>query len=338
MAYRAELKVKSIILSIKKLLKNWTQSVDLKKTRILQLPSFIFLCGGKISSDEEIFYSCRDIFYSHIKEHKYSYFDNVILAENVFDYFKLSEYKDLLSFEKDLASLSALTIIFSESPGSIAELGSFSVLEYIRDRLLVVIHSDDAYSKSFIWQGPISYLNNVDIDNRLHESISVYNWNKIQADSNNKSLSRSDFGDADHLSKNVGQILNKINKTSTFTYNHAGHIMILIVEALSIIQIATMDDIEYFISEFLSEFNYPIKVSKIKQYLNLLASLNIISLVLYGHNKFYVASNPEINWIKWSYKENIDTLRWQITFADFIENVQRDKYRALKSYKTKQNK
>ena len=124
----------------------------------MRFPGFILLCGGGISEAGGAFKSCRDIFLSHIRSHDCSFRDKVVLAEQVFQYFKHSAYKDLLRFEQDLAGLSSLTVIFSESAGSIAELGSFSVLKPIQDRLLVVMHEDDADKESFIWRGPACYL------------------------------------------------------------------------------------------------------------------------------------------------------------------------------------
>ena len=65
----------------------------------------------------------------------------------MFEYFEHSDYQDLLRFERDLAELSSLTVLFSESPGSIAELGSFAVMNTIQERLLVVMHQEDAHRK-----------------------------------------------------------------------------------------------------------------------------------------------------------------------------------------------
>ena len=119
---------------------------------------YIFLCGGRISdSDHQEFLSCRDLFYSYINKNGCSFCKDIVLAEKIFEYFDHSEYQDLLHFERDLAELSSLTVIFSESPGSIAELGSFSVLNTIQERLLVVMHQDDTHQESFIWRGPVSF-------------------------------------------------------------------------------------------------------------------------------------------------------------------------------------
>ena len=124
------------------------------------------------------FKSCRDIFYRYITRSECLFRENVILAEQVFRYFEHSSYQDLLRFERDLAELSVLTVIFSESAGSIAELGSFAVLKTVQERLLVVMHEDDAYEKSFIWRGPVLYLKELAKVNGKPDPITVYNWRK----------------------------------------------------------------------------------------------------------------------------------------------------------------
>ena len=124
----------------KTLYNEWLSSIDLAKTRVIRFPSLIFLCGGGISNNSERFKSWRDIFYRHISQNDSSFKENVVLAEEIFRYFEHSAYHDLLHFEQDLAALSSLVVLLSESPGSIAEFGSFAVLRTIQDRLLVVLH------------------------------------------------------------------------------------------------------------------------------------------------------------------------------------------------------
>ncbi|MDP2046074.1 MAG: retron St85 family effector protein, partial [Deltaproteobacteria bacterium] len=145
-------------MEIHDIFKEWTSSIDLGKTQVVRFPSLIFLCGGPISEIPENFESCRDIFYKYINKSHYPFREKVLLVEKVFSYFKHSAYRDLLRFETDLAELSALTVIFSESPGSIAELGALAVLKPVREKLLVVIHEDDGDKESFIWRGPVLFL------------------------------------------------------------------------------------------------------------------------------------------------------------------------------------
>ena len=213
-------------MEIKHLYTEWISSINLTKTRIVKFPSFIFLCGGPISigSDSGKFLSCRDIFYYHINNNPCSFREKIIRAEKVFEYFEHSNYEDLLIFERDLAELSSLTVLFSESPGSIAELGSFAVLNTIQERLLIVMHQDDTHRSSFIWRGPILFLKNLAKSNGKDDPITVYNWQKKKEDGH-EYFEAEAFSDAVDLAETIEEIIKKqpgtmaFNKKTTWARN-----------------------------------------------------------------------------------------------------------------------
>ena len=102
-----------------------------------------------------------------------------------------------------------MTIVFSESPGAIAEIGSFSVLENIKDRLLLVLHEEDAKrSDSFIWKGPVTYLKVMAKNKGNDNPIYVYNWSKVfdAADC----CSESVFPDASDLYNAIKEIIKRL--------------------------------------------------------------------------------------------------------------------------------
>ena len=254
-----------------KIYTEWISAVDLTKTRIVKFPSYIFLCGGPFSKDQGKFLSCRDIFYSYINKNSCSFRENIIRAEEVFEYFDHSDYRDLLCFERDLAELSALTVLFSESPGSIAELGSFAVLETIQERLLVVMHQDDAHGKSFIWRGPVLFLKHLAESNRKKDPITIYNWQKKKDD--NGYFNPGDFSDAVDLAETIEAIISKRPKTVSFRKKQLGHIMLLIICFLKIVQLATLEEIIF----MLKGFGIEQELKTVKQHLSLLKSLRLIA-------------------------------------------------------------
>lgn len=313
-----------------KIYSEWISAVDLKKTRIVKFPSFIFLCGGRISdSNQNQFLSCRDLFYSYINQNGCSFRENVVLAEKIFEYFDHSDYQDLLNFEKDLAELSSLTVIFSESPGSIAELGSFAVLNTIQERLLIVMHQDDTHQESFIWRGPVSFLKNLAKSNGSEDPISIYSWQRKRDDNCHTTI--EDFADAIDLSETIESIITKFPKTVRFNKNQLGHIMLLIISSLKIVRLATLEEIVY----LLRGYGIGTDQKTVKQHLSLLRSLHLIVLQPYGHYEFYLAA-PQSDWISWGYEaetaKNRDADRWSSQFVEFYDNNQKEKYRALRSY------
>ena len=119
-----------------------------------------------------------------------------------------------------MAELSSLTVLFSESPGSIAELGSFAVLNTIQERLLVVMHQEDAHRKSFIWRGPVLFLKNLAKSNGKEDPITIYNWQKKKDD--NGYFNTGDFTDAVDLAETIEAIIGKQPKTVSFSKKQLG--------------------------------------------------------------------------------------------------------------------
>lgn len=247
----------------------------------------------------------------------------------MFKYFEHSDYQDLLGFERDLAELSSLTVLFSESPGSIAELGSFSVLKTIQERLLVVMHQDDAHQESFIWRGPVMFLKNLAKSNKKEDPITIYNWKKKKDD--NGYFNTGDFSDALDLTETIEAIIGKRPKTVSFRKKQLGHIMLLIICSLKIVQIAILKEIVF----ILNSFGIDHEEKTVKQYLSLLKSLGLIVLHPYRNYEFYIAA-PQSDWFSWSYDTKTakirDADRWVNQFIEFYEDNQKEKIRALRSY------
>ena len=227
-----------------------------------------------------------------------------------------------------MAELSALTVLFSESPGSIAELALFSVLKTIQDRLLVVMHKDDSNQESFIWRGPVQFLKDLAKTNRKRDPITIYNWGKKDGEKDYFNL--DDFCDAEDLKETIESIMNARPKTLGFKKDRLGHIMLLMIGILEIVQIATLEEIVFLLKAF--EINHD--SSKVKRHLSLLKSLDLIALEPYRNYNFYLAS-PHIGWISWAYTKtaNIrDTDRWKNQFIEYYDRKQIEKHRALRSY------
>lgn len=95
----------------------------------------------------------------------------VILAERANQLYRDTEYKDLISFEEDIARISALVLLIAESAGSLAELGAFASIDSIRANLAVLIQTSHNESESFVRYGPIQRLKIED-----ERRVGVYPW------------------------------------------------------------------------------------------------------------------------------------------------------------------
>jgi hypothetical protein len=78
-----------------------------------------------------------------------------VLAEDPGIFLPLGEYIELLSFESDIAQLSELLVLFSESFGSAAELGVFVMDDEVSPKLLVIIDDKNFSENSFVTLGPL---------------------------------------------------------------------------------------------------------------------------------------------------------------------------------------
>ena len=133
--------------------------LDLGSLHVQAPTEVIFLCGGPYDGPKEAgLKSLRHAFHC-IAEHPSLKGRDIIMAEDVTrrsDF--AAHYDDLLLFERDIAQITELVLLFCESEGSFAELGSFSSYEEIYRQLLVVVRHIYWEQDSFIKLGPLNFL------------------------------------------------------------------------------------------------------------------------------------------------------------------------------------
>ena len=141
------------------MLTTFCDNVDVGSVRVYPPKRYVLLCGGEISSIlEPKPKSLRDAFLRGISSTalKNSY---TLQIEDILEFFdKDSPYIDLVKFESDIAQVCELVLLFAESPGSFAELGRFSVIEGIFEKLLLIVQSKYLSKSSFITNGPVASL------------------------------------------------------------------------------------------------------------------------------------------------------------------------------------
>jgi hypothetical protein len=185
----------------------------------------ILLCGGQMTAiGENIPTSIRDAFY------KITNFEPLkgaspLRAEDVEAlHIKEAKYSDLLKFECDIAQLSKLVLLFSESFGSAAELGAFAMHSEIASKMLVVIREKHYNQTSFIKVGILESLKS----EYGRESYYILDDNHVGIFGDNLShINRDEL--AATLSKPVSDKLAAIDSFTTFDPKLRGHIVKLIV-------------------------------------------------------------------------------------------------------------
>jgi len=121
----------------------------------------LFVCGGIVHPVDKQLPpgSFRDRLMRYTAEKGIEFHDYIVLAEEFKDYYVDGNYRDLLTFEDDIASLSTLVIIFLESAGSLVELGLYCSRPAFFKKLLVVVPKDELETEdSFIYLGPLKFI------------------------------------------------------------------------------------------------------------------------------------------------------------------------------------
>lgn len=142
-------------------------NMDPDKIRVHPPSSVVFLCGGLISQPGKPSEMLRDLFFNISKTSAPPY--NIILAEDADPLTSDAGYKDLLSFESDVAQIVGLILLFVESAGSLAELGAFSALPTIAPNMLAVVNQYHYEQKSFVRRGPLLHLERTYGEDRVHQ-------------------------------------------------------------------------------------------------------------------------------------------------------------------------
>ena len=141
------------------MLTTFCDNVNVKSVRVYPPKRYVLLCGGEVSSIlEPKPISLRDAFLKGgaITALRQS---SILLIEEIEEFFdKDSPYIDLGKFEGDIAQACELVLLFSESPGSFTELGSFTMLNGVTEKLLLIVQSKYLSKPSFITKGPVASL------------------------------------------------------------------------------------------------------------------------------------------------------------------------------------
>jgi hypothetical protein len=136
--------------------------VDIKKLRLQKLPNFIFLCGGetttiKSEGQPNKYKSMRGAILDNI-ECIPTLSDKIRLAEDYKDWLEHGTIKNLIDFELAIADMAGAIVLILEAPGAYAELGSFSVLDKLSEKLILIVNNKLISENSYINLGPIKYL------------------------------------------------------------------------------------------------------------------------------------------------------------------------------------
>ena len=245
---------------------------------------------------------------------------DIRLAEEVDAFYPESPYTNLIEFEIDIAQASDVVLLFSEGYGSLAELGAFSQIPQIAERMLVIVqsvHYDNV--KSFVRDGPIRHL-----ETNHQNSVEVFDWHTQQSSGPSKLDSASFRRHLADITNALKGRFEKIPVTSEFDPSNFAHKIIITTAIADAFGAATFDDFkEAFIS-----FGVPTSETDIHRMLFSATAVKWLQKQQRGHRKFYIPTF-EGEPCSFAYKKDSiqkDTIRWKRDIRDYWKKHDAQRY------------
>lgn len=289
--------------------------------RLKNLPNFIFLCGGDIRrkeseiQEQRFFSSMRGAIYELLLLNS-SIFNRVKLAEDTKNWSDHGTINNLIDFELAIADMAGVIILILEGPGAYAELGSFSVLPSLSEKLILVVNQEIIDKKSFIHLGPIKYL---DDNNRV---VLRYDWPVkyiVNGQTNIKTYIEESpedvFKKANIILENILEKEKQISLVSpVFDTSKKGHLCFLIGDLIYNFCSLKLREIKDYISVYFDQ--YEITDKEVKECLFILENFDFIKECDFG-DKYYSPSNINNGFIKYSYND----AGYKNTFSDIRKTL-----------------
>jgi hypothetical protein len=299
----------------------FSDNVIVDSVRVYPPKRCVLLCGGEVSSIHEAQpNSLRDAF---LRGGGSSAFSNceIIQIEEIQEFFeKDSPYVDLVRFESDIAQICELVILFSESPGSFTELGSFSMLGEISEKLLVVIRSRYLSKSSFITKGPVANL-------RREYPHSVFSLADSVVGIENGSIAQIDCSIlVQKLMSPIEQRLKEAESRTTFNNKKFNHLCKIYVGILR--EAYCLKDDELLL--LLSEFGFEVDIGMLDRIAFCCSALKWASSVISGFDRVHFALADRNEAAKFEFKAPLlDKLRRRSEFRSYWESNDPDRVAAV---------
>lgn len=192
------------------LIKKLYEDLDPEQLRFSHPSRFIFFCGGATSQDANDACSLRHYLLNE-RDIAPRLNAKIVLAEGANQLYRDSKYRDLISFEEDIAKISTMILLVAESAGSLAELGAFSANEATKKSLVVLMQERYSKAESFVRFGPIERIIIED-----DERVGFFPW---EEDGQRKIVKPSAEPHIENIEKLINGLLSKVPKAALLSRN-----------------------------------------------------------------------------------------------------------------------
>lgn len=262
-----------------------------KGFKIPRQSNIVFVCGGSEPTD------MRRRFQSEFEEllPGYEFFEPEFAMRK---YWTLGDNEpfDITTFEELIGNLSHSIVIFPEAPGSLAETGYFSAIPEISKKILLVINAAHLKKDSFISIGPAKKIADASIfQPNIQFDYDNPNFNLVSQ----RLIDRAPL----HPTRRALQI-------KAFATMNSFELFAIIQMLVSMLGVATVEDIESVLTGLFSGHIAPSKTKKIVSIL--LGSGRLVEVGEYGHLKSSGKENLILN-VKDGAKTERDVLMLDIS-------------------------
>lgn len=282
------------------------------KATVVFSPEFIAIFGSVISLNKRYTKpkSQRDAFYWWLLEKRADLKELLLLPESYNDWSDFSVYSDLLLFEQDLGYLTSAVLIFLESPGSIAELGAFSQIESLSERLIVVVNEDHHPKRSFISLGP---LRSIEKTQKHPHCVCVIPSVKPE-----------------QLVKHVSVIIDMLEQKRSlrrpprsFDATNPQHQILLVLDFINLFSVIQIKELQH----LATHFGVHLKLQRLNQLLFLLEKTKLIICRHYGGNQYFLPQSFRREYIDYTSGFTSSPFNRATTKTRAWEEVKSDAYR-----------
>lgn len=289
-------------------------SLDLSSCRIEFSPSHIvLLCGGHVpppkdnpDAEDPSTASMR-----HAISNTHTNFE-IFRPEEIDNWHTDGTFKDLVSFELELAALCSLVVIIPESEGSLVELGAFSQIPELIEKTIVIGSSQFSQDKSFINLGILRFLQSGGSDR-----VKIYPW-KLR---NPHNIDNEVVGD---IVSDIEDNLNKLPKTQVLKPTQRSHSSILICELLRFFVVLKENEI----LDYLKLLGFILSRDELRGKLFLLECFQFIKIQHYSDAFFYTLRHQPPYKLRTAFtkiEQPFDEIRLSVQCRNFYEKEK--KYR-----------
>lgn len=232
---------------------------------------------------------------------------DLIRPEDYPEWWAFSGYSDLLEFERDACHLARATVLFAESPGSLAELGALAVDNSLVKSLLVVVQETHTLERSFLKLGPLTRV-------ERNQGLCVVGETPAYE------LTDDDFHS---VLEHIDRWLPSIPRVQTFNPMIATHRLLLLADLVDLLVVSK--DAELLAAA--GHFGVALDLEELRRSLQLLHFFNLIRIAQRGMEKFYIhLSRSGAPWINYKgVSDRFDRSRFKVTCMQMAEADRRRK-------------